>query len=117
MHRPVAAVVLAAGLCLAATASAQQQNPISFDAISKAKSGQWAEYTMSMKGQAQTIKMRYAVVERSDKLLGLEVDSKTPMGPVLMHMQFNQAGPESWNLAKAVAQTGGQKQFLSPEEM
>jgi hypothetical protein len=115
MYRAVAAVVLVAGL--AATASAQQQNPISFDTISKAKSGQWAEYTMSMKGQPQTITMRYAVVERADKLLGLEIDSKTPMGPMVMHMQFTATAPDVWNLSKAVVQMGDQKKFVSPEEM
>jgi len=117
MHRSIVAVVLVAGLGLAATASAQQNYPISFETISKAKSGQWAEYTMSMKGQAQTIKMRYAIVERSDKQLGLEVDSNTPMGPVVMHMLYTSTGPEAWNLSKAVVKMGDQKKFMSPEEM
>jgi hypothetical protein len=118
MHRSVAAFVFAAGLGLAATAAAQQQNnPISFDAISKAKNGQWAEYTMSMKGQAQTIKMRYAIVERTDKTFGLEVDSQTPMGPVVMHMLYTASGPETWSISKAAMQVGEQKKFMTPEEM
>jgi hypothetical protein len=117
MHRSVAVVAFAASLGLAVTASAQQSNPISFDTISKAKNGQWAEYTMSMKGQAQTIKMRYALVERGDKMLGLEVDSQTPMGPVVMHMQYSATGPEAWSMSKAVVQVGEQKKFMTAEEM
>jgi hypothetical protein len=115
MYRPVA--ILAASLALATSAAAQQQNPISFDTISKAKNGQWAEYTMSMKGQPQTIKMRYSVVERSDKLIGLEVDSQTPMGPVIMRMQFTAASPDTWSLSKALVQVGEQKKQMTPEEM
>jgi hypothetical protein len=117
MHRPVAVVAFAAALGLAASASAQQNNPISFDTISKAKNGQWAEYTMSMKGQAQTIKMRYALVERGDKTIGLEVDSQTPMGPVIMHMQYSATGSEAWSMAKAAVQVGEQKKFMTAEEM
>jgi hypothetical protein len=117
MRFSVAAALISATISVGSVAFAQQQNPISFDAINKAKNGQWAEYTMSMKGQAQTIKMRYAVVERSDKLLGLEVDSKTPMGPVVMHMQFTPTNAETWNMSKAVVQIGEQKKFMTAEEM
>jgi hypothetical protein len=115
MHRFSLFVAVA---LLASPAFAQQaNNPISFEALSRAKNGQWAEYTMSMKGQAQSIKMRYALVEKSDKTIGLEVDSNTPMGPMLMHMQFTSGGADTWNMTKAVAKIGEQKQYMTAEQL
>jgi hypothetical protein len=96
--------IIVAALSFSGVAFAQQ-NPMSYEALAKSKQGQWAEYTMSMKGQPQTIKMRYALVEKTPKTMGLEVDSQTPMGPVLMHMQFDQAGTQ-WKLHKARMQLG-----------
>jgi hypothetical protein len=119
MHRTVAAVAFVAILGVTAVASAQQQNnPISYEAISKAKSGQWADYTMSMKGQAQSIKMRYAVVERSDKQMVLELESTMPppMGQVVMHMQYSNSG-DAWNMSRAMVLYGEQKKFLTAEEL
>lgn len=117
MRRTVAVFALLAVFSLTRAALAEQQNPISFDAISKAKNGQWAEYTMSMKGQPQSIKMRYALVERSDKQIGLEVDSKTPMGPVLMHMLFTSSGADAWNMTKVVVLINGKKNTMPAEQM
>ena len=57
--------------CFAGVAGAQQQNPISYDALAKSKAGQWSEYTMTAKGQPQTIKMKYALVAKSDKAVYL----------------------------------------------
>lgn len=96
--------IVVAALSLSGVAFAQQ-NPMSYEALARSKPGQWAEYTMSMKGQPQTIKMRYALVEKTPKTMGLEVDSQTPMGPVLMHMQFDSAGTQ-WKLQKARMQLG-----------
>jgi hypothetical protein len=90
------------------------QNPLSYEAVAKSKNGQWAEYTMSMKGQAQTIKMKYAIVEKTDKTLALEVDSQTPMGPVLMHMAFEPVGVDAWKLTKARMQMGTSVQDMPP---
>jgi hypothetical protein len=99
-------LALAAVLCFGGVAFAQQQNPLSYEAVAKAKPGQWAEYTMTMKGQPQTVKMKYAIVEKSAKVIALEVDSQTPIGPVLMHMMFEPAGPESWKLVRARMKMG-----------
>jgi hypothetical protein len=106
-------VAMTAVLCVSGgVAFAQQQNPLSYEAVAKAKAGQWAEYTMSMKGQPQTVKMKYAIVEKSAKTIALEVDSQTPIGPVLMHMMFEPAGPESWKLVKARMKMGPSTQDM-----
>jgi hypothetical protein len=116
MRRIAVVVTFAAACLLGRAALAQQQNPISYDAVAKAKAGQWAEYTMSMKGAPQTIKMRYALVEKTDKSMALEVDSQTPMGPVLMHMQFS-AAPDAWKLDKARVQANGQTKDIGAAEL
>ncbi len=105
-------LALAAVLCFGGVAFAQQQNPLSYEAVAKAKAGQWAEYTMSMKGQPQTVKMKYAIVEKSAKSIALEVDSQTPIGPVLMHMTFEPSGPEAWKLVKARMKMGPSTQDM-----
>jgi hypothetical protein len=108
-------VAMTAMLCLSGgVALAQQQNPLSFEAVAKSKAGQWAEYTMTMKGQPQTVKMKYAIVEKSAKALALEVDSQTPIGPVLMHMMFEPSGPDSWKLTKARMKMGPTTQDMPP---
>jgi hypothetical protein len=100
-------LAICAVVCTTGVAFAQQsQNPMSYEAVAKAKQGAWAEYTMSMKGQAQQIKMRYAVVEKTDKQMGLEIDSNTPMGEMHMMMTFEPAPPDAWKLAKAKMQMG-----------
>jgi hypothetical protein len=101
-------LTIAAVVCSAAgvaSAQGQGQNPMSYDAVSKAKAGSWAEYTMSMKGQPP-IKMKYAVVDKSDKKMAMEIDSSTPMGQVMMHMEFEAAPPSEWKLVKARMQLG-----------
>jgi len=100
----VAAVVLAA---TSGVASAQS-NPMSYEAMAKAKKGTWAEYTMSMAGQAQKLTVRYAVVEKNDRELTMETDSQTPMGPVHSSMTFAPSPPDGFKLVKARMQMGTQ---------
>ncbi len=90
---------------LAGAASAQQ-NPMSYEAMSKAKPGTWAEYTMSMPGQAEKLKVRYAITEKTDREMTMETDSSTPMGPVHSSMTFAPSPPDTWKLVKARMQMG-----------
>jgi hypothetical protein len=83
-----------------------QQNPMSYEAMSKAKAGTWAEYTMSMPGQAEKLKVRYAVVEKTDREMTMETESNTPMGPVHSTMTFAPSPPDAWKLVKARMQMG-----------
>jgi hypothetical protein len=106
MRNLLAIAAAVAVLPCSGVAFAQQQNPMSYEAIAKAKAGAWAEYTMSMKGQQQQVKMKYAVVEKTDKSLAIEVESATPMGPVLMHMAFEGAPPDAWKMTKMRMQMG-----------
>jgi hypothetical protein len=102
--------VLVAAAVLAATCgvASAQSNPMSYEAMAKAKKGTWAEYTMSMAGQAQKLTVRYAVVEKNDRELTMETDSQTPMGPVHSSMTFAPSPPDSYKLVKARMQMGTQ---------
>ena len=71
-------VVAVAVVSLAGVASAQSKNPMSYEAMAKAKKGAWAEYTMSMAGQAQKLTVRYAVVDKNEP-------------PMPGHIKLNQA--------------------------
>ncbi len=89
-----------------AGAASAQQNPMSYEAMTKAKPGTWAEYTMSMPGQADKLKVRYAVVEKTDREMTMETDSNTPMGTVHSSMTFAPSPPDTWKLVKARMQMG-----------
>jgi hypothetical protein len=107
----------AAVVVLSGTAHAQQQpNPLSYEALTRARPGQWAEYTLVRKS-GQSAKLKWAMVEKSDKGLGIEVDSQTQIGPVLMHLGFEPAGPQGWKLARARMQTGTQTQDIGQEQI
>ena len=100
-------VVTAADLCFAGVASAQS-NPMSYEAMSKAKQGAWAEYTMTMPGGPNKMTVRYAVVEKTEREMTMETDSQTPMGPVHSSMTFAPSPPDAWKLVKARMQVGTQ---------
>jgi hypothetical protein len=98
----IAAVLLSAGV-------ASAQNPMSYEAMAKAKQGTWAEYTMTMPGgAANKMTVRYAVVEKNEREMTMETDSQTPMGPVHSSMTFAPLPPDTWKLVKARMQMGTQ---------
>jgi len=104
MRNLVVVTILAA---FGGVASAQS-NPMSYEAMSKAKKGQWAEYSMSMPGSPQKLTVRYAVVEKNEREMTMETDSQTPMGPVHSSMTFAPSPPDAWKLVKARMQMGTQ---------
>jgi hypothetical protein len=103
-HILIAAVVLS----ISGVASAQSSNPLSYEALSKAKQGTWAEYTVTMPGAGTPQKMtvRYAVVAKNERELTLESDSQTPMGPMHSSMTFAPLPPDTWKLVKGRVQMG-----------
>jgi hypothetical protein len=104
MRNLVVVTILAA---FGGVASAQS-NPMSYEAMSKAKKGQWAEYSMSMPGSPQKLTVRYAVVEKNEREMTMETDSQTPMGPVHSSMTFAPSPPDGFKLVKARMQMGTQ---------
>jgi len=104
MRNLVVVTILAA---FGGVASAQS-NPMSYEAMSKAKKGQWAEYSMSMPGSPQKLTVRYAVVEKNEREMTMETDSQTPMGPVHSSMTFAPSPPDGFKLVKARMQMGSQ---------
>lgn len=104
------AFALCACLSLSRAAVAQSPSgnaPMSYEAIAKAEVGAWAEYTTAVKGKPDAIKVRYALVEKTAKRIAIEIDGQTPMGPLLVRMEFEAGGPDSWKLTKARMQMAG----------
>lgn len=99
-------LAVAAVLSIAGVASAQSKP--SYEALSKAKVGTWAEYTMTMPGAPNKMTVRYAVVEKTERELTMETDSQTPMGPVHSSMTFAPSPPDAFKLVKARMQMGTQ---------
>ncbi len=62
-------------------------------------------YLMSKEGEAQTVRVRYTLVERSSKRLVLEIDLLTPMGRMLSRLEFAPDGGR-WKLVKARRKIG-----------
>jgi hypothetical protein len=100
----------------ASIALAQQQTPLSYDAISKAKQGAWAEYSVAVRGQQQTAKMRQASVAKSAKNLQFEITSATPMGLMVMSSTYEPAGSD-WKLTKVHVQMGTMQQDIPNDQL
>lgn len=101
------AIVAGTILLLSAQALAQGGNAqLSYDAIMKAPVGSWAEYVTTMKGRPDQMKVRFALVEKTAKTFALEMDGQTPMGPMLMRMDYVAAGEGVWKIAKLRMQQG-----------
>ena len=75
----------------------------------KAKAGAWADYTMSGKGGEKPVTIRYAVVERTPAKLGLEIDSATPKGEMIIHFDFIPQGADTWKVTTGKIALGEQK--------
>lgn len=102
----ITTLLLAGGLAHAQGAGTPQ---ISYEAISGAPQGAWAEYETTMKGQAQKLTMRYALVEKTAKKMALEINGQTPMGALVMRMELTPGdGPNSWKVSGAQMSMGGQ---------
>jgi hypothetical protein len=80
--------------------------PMSYDAIMKAPVGSWAEYVTTMKGRTEAVKFKYSVVEKNPKRVVIEVDGTTPMGAMLMRMEYEPAGEGALKVTKARMQMG-----------
>lgn len=107
MIRAAAVLGLLMLLALPRTAGAQSlNNQISFAAISKAPVGSWAEYVMRKEEEQQTVRARYTLVQRDAKKMALELDSATPMGRLLMRLEFAPDGARGWKLKKALTKLG-----------
>lgn len=102
--------VLVPSLALAQNANNAQ---MSYEAVAKAPVGSWAEYTTTMKGRNETVKIRYALVEKTAKSMAIEIDGTTPMGPVLMRMEYQPTGADAYKISKAIMQMGTN----APQEM
>jgi hypothetical protein len=76
---------------------------LSYEALQKAPVGAWAEYQMTVSGQNGTT-LRYALVEKTPKTLGIEIE--TVMPPLVMRMDFA-AGLDAWNLSRIRMRMGG----------
>jgi hypothetical protein len=107
----IRAAALCLGLLVALPGAARAQAPstqIAFNAITKAPPGSWAEYLMTKEGEEQTVKVRYTLVSRTAKLMAVELDSTTPMGHMIMRLDFKPDGSEAWKVAKARMKMGAE---------
>jgi hypothetical protein len=102
------AILLAAPLAFAQAGGAPQ---MSYEAVTHAPSGAWAEYETSVKGNPKVVKVRYALIEKSAKKIAIEIDTNTPpLGAVVIRMEYEPAAaatPGEWKLAHARMLAGG----------
>jgi hypothetical protein len=76
-------------------------NDLDWAALTKAKAGAWADYTMTVKKQPRTrdgspvrsFKIRYALVEKTDKQMTIETITTMADGDVIVQLKYVPAGP------------------------
>jgi hypothetical protein len=87
--------------------------------VLKAKPGAWADYTMSGKGEAKPVTIRYALIERSASKFALEIDSATPKGEMVIHFDFVAQGTDgsAWKVVSGKMQLGEQKMDLPAAQL
>lgn len=82
----------------------------------KAPLGSWSDYTMSKAGSDKSLTIRYAIVEKTAQKLGLEIDTPTPQGEVVMRFDFV-AQPNAWKLVGGKMQRGDEKRDMPKEQI
>jgi hypothetical protein len=87
-----------------------------YEAMSKAPAGAWCEYTLSMPGRTDPVKVKYVLVERTTAQMAVEVETQTPMGPVVMHMEFGADGPGVFMLKRGRMQLGAEAVREMPKQ-
>jgi hypothetical protein len=118
MRRPLVSLTVVALSALSSLAWAQAGGgatpQMSYEAVTSAPEGSWAEYLTTLKGRPEKVKVRYALVEKSAKKLALEIDTNTPpLGAVLIRMDYEPVSPTEWKLAHARMSVNG----AAPQEM
>ena len=83
----------------------------------KAKTGAWADYSMSGKGADKSLTIRYSLVGRTATTLALEIDSATPKGEMVIHFDFAPQGADAWKVVGGKMQLGELKQDLPADQL
>ena len=93
--------VLAVALVPAAAWAQVSNNQIAYAALMSAPVGSWADYLITKHGE--TTRVRYSLIARDKKRVALDVDSQTPVGRVVVRMEFAPDPKEAdrWNLSAA----------------
>jgi hypothetical protein len=63
------------------------------------------------------MKMRYALVEKTDKKMVVEVDTDTPMGAMQMRLDYEPAGPDAWKVSGGHMKMGAQSMDVPKEQL
>ena len=91
---------------------------VNFDIGMLAKSplGAWSDYTMAKTGSDKSVTIRYALVDKSPQKLGLEIDTPTPQGNVVMRFDFA-AQADAWKLSGGRMQRGTESMELPKDQL
>ncbi len=108
MIRGAAAALVVASLALPRVARAELPSTpvLSYEAVRRAPVGAWAEYLMTQAAEQESMRVRYTLVERGAKRLGIELDSRTPLGRMRVRLDFVPDGRDRWKLQKARMRMG-----------
>ncbi|MDB4970243.1 MAG: hypothetical protein JWN44_5932, partial [Myxococcales bacterium] len=94
-------------------------------ALTKAKAGAWADYTMTLKkplrnpdgSPVKSFKIRYALVEKTDKQMTIETITSTVRGDIIVQLKYVPAGPNAWTISAGKTKLGSQTGELTKEEI
>jgi hypothetical protein len=91
---------------------------VNFDigALIRSPLGAWSDYTMAKTGSDKSVTIRYALVDKGPQKLGLEIDTPTPKGAIVMRFDF--AGQaDVWKLAGGKMQRGTESMDLPKDQL
>ena len=100
-------------------------NDLDWAALTKAKAGAWADYTMTVKKPPRTpdgspvrsFKIRYALVEKTDKQMTIETITTMADGDVIVQLKYVPAGPNAWRISAGKTKFGSQTGELTKEQI
>jgi hypothetical protein len=115
-------VVVSLALVVVATAAAPARaqqgggQEMDWGALSRSPVGTWAEYTM--KSAQASAKIRFALVEKSEKRMVIEIDTELgTMGTMLARTEYEPAGPDAWKVTAAKVKMGAETRTIPPEQL
>ena len=123
-----AALLLALGMPALAQTPSVPSGPsaasgLTFDfaTLLKAKPGQWADYHVGKAGPSDAgatgVTIHYALAERTEQKLALEMDTSTGKGDLKMRSTFVPDGPDRWKLLQLTIAVGNQQTAMPSDQV
>jgi hypothetical protein len=93
---PLVGVALLLVTSVPASAQPQHYPQGSYEALTRAPVGSWAEYTTTWEGSHDRIVARFSLVARSEKEIVTEIFARMPATDIILHVVYQPSDPDTW---------------------